>query len=143
MELWEKEVGQLWGRRPLYIVGESIQPLPHCTSPHKAVLPLGQGGTTAESGTTAPTQQDYRAGEEDRALAPERYYRRSIGGTTAWSGTTATTAATSTVKPDTKNSGSRVEAVGATQPSGTTAAGSRVVLLPWSGTAAPERYYRL
>ena len=61
-------------KTPFYRRGE-IQPLPHCTSPHRAVLPLGQGGTTAESGTTAPTQRYYRAGEEDRALAPERYYR--------------------------------------------------------------------
>ena len=43
--------------------------------------------------------------EEGRVLAPERYYRGSKSDTTAWSGTTATTAAPSTVKPNTKNIG--------------------------------------
>ena len=105
MELWGKEVGQLWGRRHLYIVGEPIQPLPHLTATHRAVLPLGQGGTTAEGGTPALTQWYCCADEEVRVLAPERYYHGSRHGTTAWSGTTATTTALSTVKPDTKNIG--------------------------------------
>ena len=91
-------------KTPFYRRGE-IQPLPHCTSPHRAVLPLGQGGTTAEGGTTALTQRYCRADEEVRALAPERYYRGSRRGTTAWSGTTATTTALSTVKPGKKNNG--------------------------------------
>ena len=48
MELLGEEVSQLWGRRHLYIVGETIQPLPPQTATHRAVLPLGQGGTTAD-----------------------------------------------------------------------------------------------
>ena len=48
MELLGEEVSQLWGRRHLYIVGETIQPLPPKTAPHRAVLQLGQGGTTAD-----------------------------------------------------------------------------------------------
>ena len=39
MELLREEVGQLWGRRHLYIVGETIQPLPPTTAPQRAVLP--------------------------------------------------------------------------------------------------------
>ena len=70
---------------------------------HRAVLPLGQGGTTAEGGTTTLTQRYCRADGEVRDLTPERYYRGSRRGTTAWSGTTAPTTAPSTVKPDTKN----------------------------------------
>ena len=105
MELLGEEVSQLWGRIHLYIVGETIQPLPPQAATHIAVLPLGQGGTTAEGGTTALTQRYCRADEEVRVLAPERYYRGSRRGTTAWSGTTATTTALSTVKPDTKNNG--------------------------------------
>ena len=41
MELLGEEVGQLWGRRPLYIVGGTIQPLPLRTTPQRAVLPQG------------------------------------------------------------------------------------------------------
>ena len=98
----EHELKGLGKKTPFYRRGK-IQPLPHCTSPHRAVLPLGQGGTTAKSDTTAPTQRYYRVDEEDRVLAPERYYRGRKSGTTAWSGTTATTTAPSTAKPDTKN----------------------------------------
>ena len=39
MELMGEEVGQLWGRRPPYIVGGTIQPLPPKTAPQRAVLP--------------------------------------------------------------------------------------------------------
>ena len=105
MELLGEEVGQLWGRRHLYIVGEIIQPLPHKQPRTGRYYLLGRAVLPLISGTTAPSQRYYRADEGCRVLAPERYYRGSIGGTTAWSGTTATTAATSTVKPDTKNNG--------------------------------------
>ena len=72
MELWGKEVGQLWGRRPLYIVGGTNQPLSHSPAPHRAVLPLGKGGTTAPGGTTArPSGTAALPG----ALTPGRYYR--------------------------------------------------------------------
>ena len=53
MELLGKEVGQFWGRRPLYIEGGTIQPLSPSPAPHRAVLPLGKGGSTAPGGTTA------------------------------------------------------------------------------------------
>ena len=39
MELLGEEIGQLWGRRPPYIVGGTIQPLPPKTAPQRAVLP--------------------------------------------------------------------------------------------------------
>ncbi len=39
MELLGEEVSQLWGRRPPYIVGGTIQPLPPTTAPQRAVLP--------------------------------------------------------------------------------------------------------
>ena len=88
MELLGEEVGQLWGRRPPYIVGGTIQPLPPTPAPQRAVLPLGQ--------------RYYRS--------PSRYCRWAQSGTTAvvravlphTSGTTAPTAAASTVKPDTE-----------------------------------------
>ena len=48
MEFLGEEVSQLWGRRHIYIVGETIQPLPPQTAMQRAVLPLGQGGTTAD-----------------------------------------------------------------------------------------------
>ena len=105
MELLGEEVSQLWGRRHLYIVGETIQPLPPKQPRTERYYRLGRAVLPLISGTTAPSQRYCRADEGCRVLAPERYYRGSIGGTTAWSGTTATTAATSTVKPDTKNSG--------------------------------------
>ena len=82
MELLGEEVGQLWGRRPPYIVGGTIQPLPPHTSP-------------AESGTTAwPAVLPLPLAV--LPLGPERYYRGGQGGTTA------PTAAASTVKPDTE-----------------------------------------
>ena len=88
MELLGEEVGQLWGRRPPYIVGGTIQPLPPTPASQRAVLPLGQ--------------RYYHS--------PSRYCRWAQSGTTAvvravlphMSGTTAPTAAASTIKPDTK-----------------------------------------
>ena len=72
MELWGKEVSQLWGRRPPFIVGGANQPLSHSPAPHRAVLPLGKGGTTAPGGTTArPSGTAALPG----ALAPGLYYR--------------------------------------------------------------------
>ena len=81
MELWGKEVGQLWGRRPLYIVGGTIQPLPPLCPEESgstavpAVLPLATiSGTTAQKrGTTAwPTAVLPRW--EGGTTAYERYY---------------------------------------------------------------------
>ena len=81
MELWGKEVGQLWGRRPLYIVGGTNQPLPpFCpeesgSTAVPAVLPLATiSGTTAQKrGTTAwPTAVLPR--REGGTTAQERYY---------------------------------------------------------------------
>ena len=63
MELLGEEVGQLWGRRPPYIVGGTIQPLPPTPAPQRAVLPLPLA--------VLP-------------LGPERYYRGGQGGTTAY-----------------------------------------------------------
>ena len=88
MELLGEEVSQLWGRRPPFIVGEAIQPLPPTSAPQRAVLPLSKWYyhsltrycRWAQSGTTAVV----------RAVLPHT------------SGTTAPTAAASTVKPDTK-----------------------------------------
>ena len=97
MELWGKEVGQLWGRRPLYIVGESIQPLPHCTSPHRAVLPLGKGGTTAPPGGTTVESGGQKS---DR---PERYCRGGWAVLPLMSGTAALVPLRSTALSDTKN----------------------------------------
>ena len=101
MELLGEEVSQIWGRRHLYIVGETIQLLPTKHPCIERYYRLGRPVLPLISGTTAPSQRYCRADEGCRVLAPERYYRGSIGGTTAWSGTTATTAATSTVKLDT------------------------------------------
>ena len=60
---WEKNTSSTdkveWGRRPPYIVGGTIQPLPPTPAPQRAVLPLGQ-------------------------LGSERYYRGGQGGTTAY-----------------------------------------------------------
>ena len=81
MELLGKEVGQLWGRRPLYIVGGTNQPLPHFCPEESgstavpAVLPLATiSGTTApHRGTTAwPTAVLPRW--EGGTTAYERYY---------------------------------------------------------------------
>ena len=81
MDLLGEEVGQLWGRRPPFIVGGAIQPLPPTSAPQRAVLPLGQWYCRwAQSGTTAVV----------RAVLPHT------------SGTTAPTAVASTVKPDTE-----------------------------------------
>ena len=88
MELLGEEVDQLWGRRPPFIVGGAIQPLPPTSAPQRAVLSLGQ--------------QYYRS--------PLRYCRWAQSGTTTvvraviphTSGTTVPTAAASTVKPDTE-----------------------------------------
>ena len=129
MELLGEEVSQLWGRRPPFIVGGAIQPLPPTSAPQRAVLPLGQ--------------RYYRS--------PSRYCRWAQSGTTAvvravlphTSGTTAPTAAASTVKPDTKKT-PRIEAVLARDRNGTTVGGyqryyrSRAVL----PLVAPKRYYR-
>ena len=52
-----------WGRRPPYIVGGTIQPLPPTPAPQRAVLPLPLA--------VLP-------------LGPERYYRGGQGGTTAY-----------------------------------------------------------
>ena len=91
MELLGEEVSQLWGRRPLYIVGGTNQPLPPFCPEESA------------SGTTACHYKRYY-----RPKA--RYYRLAHSGTTAEGGryyrTGAVlrppTAAASTVKPDTK-----------------------------------------
>ena len=77
MELLGEEVGQLWGRRPLYIVGGTIQPLPPTTAPQRAVLPhkaavlplrtavlpwrLEGKGDTDSGGTAAVVGRYYRS----------------------------------------------------------------------------------
>ena len=128
MDLLGEEVGQLWGRRPPYIVGGTIQPLPPTPAPQRAVLPLGQ--------------RYYRS--------PSRYCRWAQSGTTAvvravlphTSGTTAPTAAASTVKPDTKKDPSNRGGT-STRPQRYYGWGLPAVLPLWSGTTALERYYRL
>ena len=81
MELLGEEVSQLWGRRPLYIVGGTNQPLPHFypeesgTTAVPAVLPLAtiSGSTAPHRGTTAwPTAVLPRW--EGGTTAYERYY---------------------------------------------------------------------
>ena len=74
MELLGEEVGQLWGRRPLYIVGGTNQPLPpFCpeesgSTAVPAVLPLATiSGTTAWPTAVLPR----RVGG---TTAQERYY---------------------------------------------------------------------
>ena len=70
MELLGEEVGQLWGRRPLYIVGGTIQPLPPTKAPQRAVLP--------HKAAVLPLPRAVLP------LGPERYYRGRQGGTTAY-----------------------------------------------------------
>ena len=77
----EHELKGLGKKTPFYRRGK-IQPLPHCTSPHRAVLPLGQGGTTAESGTTALSRAVLPL-LLSGTTAPEQYYRGYYSGSTA------------------------------------------------------------
>ena len=70
IELLGEEVGQLWGRRPPYIVGGTIQPLPPTPAPQRAVLP--------QEATVLPLITAVLP------LGPERYYRDGQGGTTAY-----------------------------------------------------------
>ena len=84
-----------WGRRPPYIVGGTIQPLPPKTAPQRAVLP--QRATVLPLGPAVlPLPLAVLP------LGPERYYRGGRAVLPHTSGTTAPTAAASTVKPDTK-----------------------------------------
>ena len=89
-----------WGRRPPYIVGGTIHPLPPKTAPQRAVLPHTSGTTAPtdvastvkpdtkktprieavlardRSGTTAGGyQRYYRSGAVLPLVAPKRYYR--------------------------------------------------------------------
>ena len=85
MEYLGEEVGQQGGRRCLYIVGGTIQPLPPHSAPQTAVLPLGWAilplskrycrstlavlpckGAGTQSGTTVEAGRYYRW---------KRYYR--------------------------------------------------------------------
>ena len=74
MELLGEEVSQLWGRRPLYIVGGTNQPLPPLCPEESgstavpAVLPLATiSGTTAWPTVVLPRR-------EGGTTAQERYY---------------------------------------------------------------------
>ena len=136
MELLGEEVSQLWGRRHLYIVGKTIQPLP-------PLQPRRERYYRLASGTTAcPYKRYYRS--------PSRYCRWAQSGTTAvvravlphTSGTTAPTAAASTVKPDTKKDPSNRGGT-STRPQRYYGWGLPAVLPLRSGTTALERYYRL
>ena len=72
MELLGEEVSQLWGRRPLYIVGGTNQPLP-------PLLPRRERYYRWASGTTAcPYKRYYRS--------PSQYCRWAQSGTTAVAG---------------------------------------------------------
>ena len=136
MELLGEEVSQLWGRRPIYIVGGTNQPLPpFCpeesgSTAVPAVLPLAtiSGTTATQRGTTAEGGRYYRTGA---VLRPP-------------------TAAASTVKPDTKKEPSNRGGT-STRPPRYYGLGPLAVLLLWSGTTAPravlplvapKRYYR-
>ena len=68
MALLGEEVGQLWGRRPPYIVGGTIQPLPP-KQPRRSDTTAGGSGTTAPPGGTTVESGGQ---ESDR---PERYCR--------------------------------------------------------------------
>ena len=125
-----------WGRRPPYIVGGTIQPLP-------PLQPRRERYYRLASGTTAcPYKRYYRS--------PSRYCRWAQSGTTAvvravlphTSGTMAPTAAASTVKPDTKKDPSNRGGT-STRPQRYYGWGLPAVLPLWSGTTALERYYRL
>ena len=83
MELEGEEVSQRGRRGPPFIVGATIQPLPHQPAPHRAVVPL--------IGAVLPLSQRYcrsserycRSEKSSRDLDPARYYRGGKGGTTA------------------------------------------------------------
>ena len=121
MELLGEEVSQLWGRRPLYIVGGTIQPLPPTPAPQRAVLPPPLA--------VLP-------------LGPERYYRGGRAVLSHTNGTTAPTAMASTVKPDTEKEPSNRGGT-STRPQQYYGWGLPAVLPLWSATTALERYYRL
>ena len=70
MELLGEEVGQLWARRPPYIVGGTIQPLPPKTAPQRAVL--------SQEAAVLPLPHAVLP------LGLERYYRGGQGGTTTY-----------------------------------------------------------
>ena len=77
MELLGGEMVQLWGRRPPYIVGGTIQPLPPTPAPQRAVLPQ-EAAVLPLITAVLPLP---------RAVLPlglERYYRGGQGGTTAY-----------------------------------------------------------
>ena len=133
-----------WGRRPPYIVGGTIQPLP-------PLQPRRERYYRLASGTTACHYKRYY-----RPKA--RYYRWAHNGTTSDGGryyrTGAVlrppTAAASTVKPDTKKEPSNRGGT-STRPPRYYGLGPLAVLLLWSGTTAPravlplvapKRYYR-
>ena len=67
-----------WGRRPPYIVGGTIQPLPPTPAPQRAVLPLGQRYYRLPLQAVLPLPLAVLP------LGPERYYRGGQGGTTAY-----------------------------------------------------------
>ena len=76
MELFGGRGKSTLGKKtPLYSGGINPTVTPPQTATHRVALPLGQGGTTAEGGTTALTQRYFRADGEVRVLAPERFYR--------------------------------------------------------------------
>ena len=101
MELLGEEVGQLWGRRPPYIVGGTIQPLPPLQPRREQYYRLASGTTACPytSGTTAPTaaastvKPDTKKDPSNRggtSTRPQRYYGWGLPAVLPlWSGTTA------------------------------------------------------
>ena len=103
MELLGEEVGQLWGRRPPYIVGGTIQPLPP-KQPRRSDTTAGGSGTTAgHNGTTASlggTTAEF--GGQER-YGPERFCRGGRAVLPLMSGTAALLPLQSTAQSDMKN----------------------------------------
>ena len=74
MELLGEEVSQLWGRRPLYIVGEQTNRYPPPSAPKRAVVPLCAwlfGGEGVTVGLFPPLYKGVFFPKVDLPLSPK------------------------------------------------------------------------